>query len=99
MAKFTVVTACRNAVRYIEETVKSVLSQSIFLSGQCELEHLVYDGASTDGTLNLLRPYERHGVNVNSEPRSGLYASLATGLHPLSDDHIRCLHSGDMNLP
>jgi glycosyltransferase involved in cell wall biosynthesis len=32
MAKFTVVTACRNAVRYIEETVKSALSQSIFLS-------------------------------------------------------------------
>ena len=32
MTKFTVVTACRNAVRYIEETVKSVLSQSIFLS-------------------------------------------------------------------
>jgi len=32
MAKFTVLTVCRNGLRYIEETVKSVLSQSIFLS-------------------------------------------------------------------
>src|SRR3989442_317543 len=54
MAKFTVVTVCRNATRYIEETIKSVLSQSVFLSGQCELEYLVCDGASMDGTLDLL---------------------------------------------
>jgi glycosyltransferase involved in cell wall biosynthesis len=36
MTKFTIITACKNAVRYIEETVKSVLLQTVFLSGQCE---------------------------------------------------------------
>jgi glycosyltransferase involved in cell wall biosynthesis len=99
MAKFTVVTACRNAVRYIEETVKSVLSQSIFLSGKCELEYLVCDGASTDGTLDLLRPYERHGVTVISEPDSGFYAALAKGLQQATGDYIAYLNAGDFYHP
>lgn len=99
MAKFTVVTACRNAVRYIEETVKSVLSQSIFLSGKCELEYLVCDGASTDGTLDLLRPYELHGVTVISEPDSGFYAALAKGLQRATGDYVAYLNAGDFYHP
>jgi glycosyltransferase involved in cell wall biosynthesis len=66
MRKFTVVTACRNAVRYIEETVRSVLAQSVFRSGQCEVEYLVCDGASTDGTLEILQRFEGEGVRVVS---------------------------------
>jgi glycosyltransferase involved in cell wall biosynthesis len=99
MAKFTVITACKNAVRYIEETVKSVLSQTVFLSGQCELEYLVYDGASTDGTVERLRPYERHGVTVVSEPDSGLYAALAKGLQRVTGDYVAYLNAGDLFHP
>ena len=57
MAKFTVITACRNARAYIEETVRSVLEQSAFRPGANQLEYLVCDGASTDGTLEILKKY------------------------------------------
>jgi glycosyltransferase involved in cell wall biosynthesis len=97
--KFTIVTACRNAAQYIEETVKSVLSQTIFVSGRCELEYLVYDGASTDGTLELLRPYERRGVTVISERDTGVYAALAKGLQRATGDYVAYLNAGDFYHP
>ncbi len=99
MAKFTVVTACKNAARYIEETVNSVLSQSVFRSGRCELEYLVCDGASTDGTLELLRAYEAHGVTVTSEPDSGIYAALAKGLQRATGKYVAYLNAGDFYHP
>lgn len=99
MAKFTVVTACRNAARYIEETVESVLAQSLFRSGQCELEYLVCDGASTDGTHDLLRPYAARGVTVVSEPDAGFYAALAKGLQRATGDYVAYLNAGDVLHP
>lgn len=99
MAKFTVVTACRNAARYIEETVTSVLAQSVFRTGQCELEYLVCDGASTDGTLDLLRPFEEQGVSVITEPDAGFYAALAKGLQRATGDYVAYLNAGDILHP
>jgi len=97
--KFTIVTACKNAARYIEETVNSVLSQTIFRSGRCDLEYLVYDGASTDGTLELLRPYESRGVSVVSERDAGMYAALAKGLQRATGDFVAYLNAGDFYHP
>jgi len=99
MAKFSIVTACRNAAAYIEETVKSVVSQTVFASGRCELEYLVCDGASTDGTLEVLRRYERHGVKLISEPDQGLYDALAKGLQRASGDYVAYLNAGDFFHP
>lgn len=99
MAKFTVVTACRNAARYIGETVRSVLAQTVFGSGDAELEYLVCDGASTDATLELLRPFEREGVRVVSEPDSGVYAALAKGLQRATGDYVAYLNAGDLLHP
>ena len=99
MRRFSVVTACRNSARYIEETVKSVLSQSVFLSGRCELEYLICDGASSDATLELLAPYERQGLKIVSEPDDGLYAALAKGLQRASGDYVAYLNAGDLFHP
>jgi len=99
MPKFTVVTACRNAERYIEETVRSVLGQSVFRSGGAELEYLVCDGASTDATLEILRPLEREGVRVVSEPDRGFYDALAKGLQRASGDYVAYLNAGDLLHP
>ena len=96
MPRFSVVTACRNSARYIEETVKSVLSQRHFLGGRCELEYLVCDGASTDGTVELLAPYRAQGVTVVSEPDTGFYAALAKGLQRVSGDYVAYLNAGDL---
>jgi glycosyltransferase involved in cell wall biosynthesis len=97
--KFTIVTACKNAARYIEETVNSVLAQTIFRSGRCDLEYLVYDGASTDGTLELLRRYESRGVSVISERDAGMYAALAKGLQRATGDFVAYLNAGDFYHP
>ena len=101
MAKptFTIVTACKNAARYIEETVNSVLSQTIFRSGRCNLEYFVYDGASTDGTLELLRPYESRGVSVVSERDTGMYSALTKGLRRATGDFVGYLNAGDFYHP
>ena len=95
MAKFTVVTACRNAARYIEETVRSVVSQPLFAFGRHELEYLVRDGASTDGTLEILRRYQERGVRVISQPDTGLYDALAKGLQAATGDYVAYLNAGD----
>ena len=95
MAKFSVVTACRNSRAYIEETVRSVLSQSVFDSGQHALEYLIRDGGSTDGTLEALRPYEEQGVSIRSEPDAGFYDALAKGLRASSGDYVLYLNAGD----
>jgi glycosyltransferase involved in cell wall biosynthesis len=97
--KFTVVTACRNAAAYIDETVKSVLSQPVFATGRCELEYLVCDGASTDGTLELVRRYEGRGVRVSSEPDGGFYDALAKGLQRATGDYVAYLNAGDLFHP
>ena len=99
MAKFSIVTVCRNAARYIEETVESVLSQSVFRSGRCELEYLVFDGASTDSTLDILTRYEGRGVTVVSEPDGGMYAALAKGLQRATGDYVAYLNAGDSYHP
>jgi glycosyltransferase involved in cell wall biosynthesis len=99
MKTFTVVTACRNAARYIDETVTSVLEQTIFTSGQSQLQYLVYDGASTDDTVARLRPYERHGVTVVSEADGGLYSALAKALPQATGDYVAYLNAGDFLNP
>ncbi|MGH8130047.1 MAG: glycosyltransferase [Steroidobacteraceae bacterium] len=99
MAKFTVVTACRNAARHIEETLKSVLGQSVFRAGKHGLEYLLCDGASTDGTLEILRPYESRGLRVVSRSDAGFYAGLAKGLQEAAGDYIAYLNAGDLLHP
>lgn len=97
--KFSIVTACRNAAPYIAETLESVLRQTVFSSGKCELEYLVLDGASTDGTLEVLARYQKHGINVISERDNGFYAALAKGLQKATGDYVAYLNAGDFLLP
>lgn len=90
--KFTVVTACRNARAYIEETVRSVLAQSAFRSGANQLEYLVCDGASTDGTLEVLQEFP---VEIVSRSDTGFYDGLAKGLQRATGDYVAYINAGD----
>jgi glycosyltransferase involved in cell wall biosynthesis len=64
--RITIVTPCLNAARYIEETLDSVLSQ-----GYPDLEYVVIDGGSTDGTQEIIRRHERHLARWVSEKDRG----------------------------
>jgi GT2 family glycosyltransferase len=79
--KLSVITAVRNAVAAgrREALVRCVRSVGAL---QAEHEHLVYDGASTDGTIDVLRELEAKtpGLKVVSEPDTGIYNALNKGV-------------------
>jgi glycosyltransferase involved in cell wall biosynthesis len=84
----SVVTPCLNGARYLAEAIESVLVQ------RCpHAEHIVVDGGSTDGTLEVLRRYPH--VQVISGPDRGMYDALNKGLTLAHGEIIGVLNSDD----
>lgn len=96
LPRVTVVTAVFNLVsagrvELFRQCMDSVSSQSY-----PNIEHLIIDGASTDGTLDLLREYDgRNGVRVLSEPDTGIYDAMNKGLRAATGKYIAFLNSDD----
>lgn len=98
MIKFTVVTITYNARDVLRRTTDSVLRQTY-----PHIEHLIVDGASTDGTVDEALDYARrsddsgrgHRVIVSSEPDKGLYDAMNKGLRRATGDYIVFLNAGD----
>lgn len=88
--KLTVVTIVYNNVRDIERTVLSVLKQTY-----PNIEYLVIDGASTDGTLETLKKYEDRLSKLISEKDKGIYDAMNKGLTLATGDYILFMNSGD----
>jgi glycosyltransferase involved in cell wall biosynthesis len=97
--KFSVVTPCLNAASHIEETVASITSQSALRSGAASLEHIICDGGSTDGTLEILRRLEQPHMRIVSQKDGGMYDALARGLRMAGGDVIAYLNAGDYYHP
>lgn len=87
--KISVITVCYNVVDKIEETLKSVIGQSYR-----NLEYIVVDGGSTDGTVRMLEKYERH-LKWVSETDKGIYDAMNKGVTIASGDWIYFLGAGD----
>ena len=88
----TVVTVCYNSQDTIEETMKSVLSQTYE-----DKEYLIIDGDSSDGTMDIVRRYENNKcVRAISEPDKGLYDAMNKSLCMAKGDYIIFLNSGDI---
>jgi glycosyltransferase len=80
-----------NNVHEIEETLLSVFSQNYK-----NLEYIVIDGGSTDGTLDILKKYSNQISILISEKDQGLYHALQKGFDRSSGDILGLLHSGDI---
>ena len=93
--KFSVVTPCYNAASRIEETVASISGQAAVRDGRVALEHIVCDGGSTDGTLEILRRLQQPHMRVSSQKDGGMYDALARGLREASGDVVAYLNAGD----
>ncbi len=91
----TIITPCRNASHLLAETIESVLQQTAVRSGAVELQYLVVDGASTDDTLKVARSFSHPGLEITSEPDSGVYDALTKGLRRARGDVIAYLNAGD----
>jgi glycosyltransferase involved in cell wall biosynthesis len=88
--KLTVITIVYNNVRDIERTVLSVLNQTY-----PNIEYIVIDGASADGTLEILKKYEGRISKLISERDKGIYDAMNKGLAMASGDYILFMNSGD----
>jgi len=89
--KITVVTVARNAADTIGDTLRSVAGQT-----HPDVEHLVVDGASTDGTLDVVEREGGHVARVVSEPDSGLYDAMNKGIALASGEVVGTLNADDM---
>lgn len=86
--RITVITPCRNAERYIAEAVESVQRQHY-----PQLEHIVLDAASTDGTRAILARYPT--LRVVSEPDDGPHDAMNKGLTLATGDIIGFINADD----
>lgn len=89
--KVTIITVCLNAAATIRDTIESVLAQDY-----PDIEYLVIDGASTDGTMDIVRGYGKRIARIVSERDRGMYDSMNKGLRMASGDVVGFLHSDDM---
>ena len=85
----SVITVCYNAAPLIEETILSVLGQDY-----PNLEYLIVDGASTDGTLDIVRKYADR-VKFVSEPDKGIYDAMNKGLKKATGEWVNFMNAGD----
>lgn len=88
--KISVITVCYNAIQGIERTIKSVLSQSY-----PEIEYIVIDGNSTDGTVDIIRKYADKIAYYVSEPDYGIYDAMNKGIKVATGEWINFLNAGD----
>lgn len=86
----TVITVVRNASNTIERCIKSVLSQNIK-----DIEYIVIDGASTDGTLDIVNKYSASISKIISEPDRGIYDAMNKGIRQASGKWIHLLNADD----
>lgn len=88
--KLSVITICRNCRDDLERTVQSVVAQTY-----ANLEYIVIDGGSTDGTMQILEAYKEQIDTIISEPDDGIYDALNKGIKVASGEWIICLNAGD----
>lgn len=88
--KISIITVSFNAVATIEDTIKSVLHQDY-----SDIEYIVIDGASTDGTLEVIKQYQNAISHVISEPDKGIYDAMNKGIKLATGDIIGIINSDD----
>src|SRR6476660_7135206 len=92
--KLTIITPSFNQGRFLEETIRSVLSQ-----GYESLEYMVIDGGSTDESVSIIRRYEDRLAYWVSEKDRGQVHAINKGLEKDTGDICAFLNSDDVYLP
>ena len=90
MLKVSIITICYNSDKTIDQTIKSVINQTY-----PNIEYIIVDGGSTDGTLEIIRHYEAHITRWISEPDNGIYDAMNKGISLATGDVIGTINSDD----
>ena len=88
--KITVVTVTYNCEKEVEKTIQSVLSQSY-----PDIEYIIVDGASEDGTLDVVNKYKDKISKVVSEPDKGVYDAMNKGIQLATGEWVNFMNAGD----
>jgi glycosyltransferase involved in cell wall biosynthesis len=88
--KVSIITVVKNNVATIEDAITSVASQSY-----PKIEHIMIDGASTDGTIDVIDKHIKELARVLSEPDRGIYDAMNKGLGLATGDIIGFLNADD----
>lgn len=88
----SIITPSYNRIRFIHEAIQSVLDQHY-----PQVEHIIVDAASTDGTLDALKKYSH--LRVVSEPDNGMYDAINKGIRMARGEIIGLLNTDDLYVP
>lgn len=86
----SIITVVYNSVNFLEGSIKSIASQD-----SKNYEHIIIDGGSTDGTLDIIHDYESQIHQWISEPDKGLYDAMNKGIRLAKGEYIWFINSGD----
>lgn len=89
--KISIVTPVLNQVNLLEYTIQSILNQNY-----PNLEYIIIDGGSTDGTVDIIRKYESYITYWTSEPDNGMYEAIQKGFEHSTGEIMAWLNSDDM---
>ena len=88
--KVSIITSCFNRHSTIGQAIESVLAQDY-----TNIEYIVIDGASTDGSMQIINSYKGKITKIISEPDNGMYEALNKGIRIATGDIIGLVHSDD----
>ncbi len=88
--KISIITVSYNAVKTIEQTILSVINQSYD-----NIEYIIIDGGSTDGTVDIIKKYEDRIAYWISEPDEGIYDAMNKGIDRATGDWIYFIGADD----
>jgi len=89
--KVSIITVSFNSAETIEDTILSVLSQK-----EVDIQYIIIDGGSDDGTLDIIDRYSAQVDVLVSEPDQGLYDAMNKGLSYVTGDIIGIINSDDL---
>jgi glycosyltransferase len=88
--RVSIITVCYNRKSTIEQSIKSVLGQDY-----PQIEYIVIDGNSTDGTKEIIQSFAAKIATYISEPDTGMYDAINKGLSMATGDIVGLMHSDD----
>ena len=90
LPRVSIITVCYNAVSAIQRTILSVLSQTYE-----NIEYIIIDGKSTDGTLAIIKKYESRIAFWLSEPDNGIYDAMNKAINNATGEWVLFMNADD----
>ncbi len=90
LPRLSIITVVYNGIHTIERTITSIQQQSYK-----EIEHILIDGGSTDGTLELIKKHSGGIATWISEPDRGIYDAMNKGLEMATGEYVWFINAGD----